>query len=101
MLINNNVIKSAALPERSQEQNQAVSQLKENNFGTFLNHAINEINSAQVQSDEATQKFLNGQNIELHDVMISAQKAAITMQAALEIRNKAVEAYQEMMRMQI
>ncbi|MBP1913660.1 flagellar hook-basal body complex protein FliE [Lederbergia galactosidilyticus] len=101
MLINNNVVNGLTLSERGQGYNQSLSQVKENKFGTYLKNAIDEVNSAQVQSTEATQKLLNGQEIELHDVMITAQKASITMQAALEIRNKAVEAYQEVMRMQV
>ena len=101
MLINNNVVNGLTLSERGQGYNQSLSQVKENKFGTYLKDAIDEVNSAQVQSTEATQKLLNGQEIELHDVMITAQKASITMQAALEIRNKAVEAYQEVMRMQV
>ncbi|MBS4193979.1 flagellar hook-basal body complex protein FliE [Lederbergia citri] len=71
------------------------------NFKDMLKKAIDEVNNAQVQSDIATDKLARGENIELHEVMITAQKASITMQAALEIRNKAVEAYQEMMRMQV
>ncbi|MBS4198951.1 flagellar hook-basal body complex protein FliE [Bacillus sp. FJAT-49732] len=70
-------------------------------FKDVLKNAINEVNNAQVESDLATEKLARGENIELHEVMITAQKASITMQAALEIRNKAVEAYQEMMRMQV
>ncbi|WP_165589632.1 flagellar hook-basal body complex protein FliE [Lederbergia galactosidilytica] len=100
-MINNNVVNGLTLSERGQGYNQSLSQVKENKFGTYLKNAIDEVNSAQVQSTEATQKLLNGQEIELHDVMITAQKASITMQAALEIRNKAVEAYQEVMRMQV
>ncbi|KRG09847.1 hypothetical protein ACA30_15025 [Virgibacillus soli] len=99
--MNNNVVNGLTLSERGQGYNQSLSQVKENKFGTYLKNAIDEVNSAQVQSTEATQKLLNGQEIELHDVMITAQKASITMQAALEIRNKAVEAYQEVMRMQV
>jgi len=70
-------------------------------FKDMLKNAINEVNNAQIESDVATEKLARGENIELHEVMIAAQKASITMQAALEIRNKAVEAYQEMMRMQV
>ncbi|WP_212972435.1 flagellar hook-basal body complex protein FliE [Bacillus sp. J14TS2] len=87
------------MPEHS--QNLSLSQGTGNDFGTYLKNAMDEVNNAQLQSAEATQKLVNGQNIELHDVMITAQKASITMQTALEIRNKAVEAYQEMMRMQV
>jgi len=42
-----------------------------------------------------------GENVELHDVMIASQKASITLQATMEVRNKVVEAYQEIMRMQV
>lgn len=72
-----------------------------NDFGKMLKNAINEVNEAQLNSSKATEKLITGQDIELHEVMIAAQKASITLQAALEVRNKAVEAYQEMMRMQI
>ncbi len=101
MLVNNNVVQGLTLPEHNQGSKQSLSNKAENNFGTYLKEAMDEVNNAQIQSEEATKKLLNGQNIELHDVMITAQKASITMQAALEIRNKAVEAYQEMMRMQV
>ncbi|MGI8370078.1 flagellar hook-basal body complex protein FliE [Priestia megaterium] len=70
-------------------------------FSTFLKDSINELNNTQRASDIATEKLAKGENVEIQDVMITAQKASITMQTALEIRNKAVEAYQEMLRMQM
>jgi|SRR5690606_1969716 len=68
-------------------------------FSQALNDAIHKVNEAQVQSDIATEKLINGQADNLHDVMIAAEKAAITLQVTLEIRNKVIEAYQEVMRM--
>jgi len=70
-------------------------------FSTFLTDSITALNNTQRASDIATEKLAKGENVEIQDVMITAQKASITMQTALEIRNKAVEAYQEMMRMQM
>ncbi|HLU21908.1 MAG TPA: flagellar hook-basal body complex protein FliE [Bacillaceae bacterium] len=70
-------------------------------FNEILKAAVNNVNDAQVQSDIATEKLIKGEKIELHDVMITAQKASISLQLAMEVRNKAVEAYQEMMRMQV
>ncbi|MCK6206196.1 MULTISPECIES: flagellar hook-basal body complex protein FliE [Bacillaceae] len=70
-------------------------------FADFLKASINEVNGAQQESDLMTQKLANGEKIELHDVMIASQKASITMQAAMEVRNKVIEAYQETMRMQV
>lgn len=70
-------------------------------FSTMLKDAINEVNDTQAISDVYTNKLVNGQDVELHDVMIAAQKANVTLNTALSIRNKAVEAYQEVMRMSV
>ena len=70
-------------------------------FGDFLKTAIQSVNESQQASDIATEKLINGGDIELHDVMIASQKASITLNTTLEIRNKVVEAYQEIMRMQV
>ena len=70
-------------------------------FSVFLKESINEVNAAQIQSDEVTKKMALGENVDLHTVMITSQKASVMLQTTIEIRNKAVEAYQEMMRMQI
>lgn len=48
-----------------------------------------------------TEKLARGENVDLHQVMIASQKANITLQATIEIRNKVIEAYQEIMRMQV
>ena len=70
-------------------------------FSTMLKDAINEVNDTQATSDVYTNKLVNGQDVELHDVMIAAQKANVTLNTAPSIRNKAVEAYQEVMRMSV
>ncbi|WP_342600682.1 flagellar hook-basal body complex protein FliE [Psychrobacillus sp. FSL H8-0483] len=70
-------------------------------FGDFLKSAIDSVNESQKASDVATEKLIRGEDIELHDVMIASQKASITLNATLEIRNKVIEAYQEIMRMPV
>lgn len=71
------------------------------NFAATLKNAIASVNNDQIQSDSLTNKLINGEDVQLHEVMIGAQKASVTLNTTMEIRNKAVEAYQEMMRMQI
>ena len=66
-----------------------------------MKDALNKVNEQQVQTDQLTEKLVKGENVDLHQVMIAAQKASISLQLALEVRNKVIEAYQEMMRMQI
>lgn len=70
-------------------------------FSAYLNKAIEKVNDAQIHSDKLTEKLALGETVDLHEVMIAAQKANITMQATIEVRNKVIEAYQEIMRMQV
>lgn len=70
-------------------------------FSSFLKDSIEKVNQTQIESDKMTEKLALGQDVDLHQVMIASQKASVTMQLTLEVRNKAVEAYQEMMRMQV
>lgn len=70
-------------------------------FGTFLKDAIQEVNNKQSDSDMMTEKLVRGGDVELHDVMITAQKATITLNATMEVRNKVIEAYQEIIRMPV
>ncbi len=70
-------------------------------FTNFLNDALNSVNNQQIQSDALTNKLINGQDVDLHEVMIASQKASITLNATMEIRNKVIDAYQEIMRMSI
>lgn len=70
-------------------------------FADTLKQAIDQVNQTQVESDKMTEALAAGKDVELHNVMISAEKAGVTMTFAIEIRNKAIETYQEMMRIQV
>ncbi|MBO0585788.1 flagellar hook-basal body complex protein FliE [Sporosarcina sp. E16_8] len=70
-------------------------------FGTYLKDAIQEVNNKQSESDMMTEKLVRGGDVELHDVMITSQKATIALNATMEVRNKVIEAYQEIIRMPV
>jgi flagellar hook-basal body complex protein FliE len=71
------------------------------NFANMLKNAINNVNDLQVMSDKKTEALAMGKIDDLHDVMITAQKASITLQATVEVQRKAIDAYNEIMRMQV
>ncbi|MCL5058543.1 MAG: flagellar hook-basal body complex protein FliE [Actinobacteria bacterium] len=73
----------------------------EGSFGEVLSRALADVNSAQLKADETTKQFLTGEIQDIHQVTIAAEQARIMMQLAVEVRNKVVEAYQEMSRMQV
>lgn len=68
-------------------------------FSKMLNNAIQKVNDTEIASNQETEKLINGQTTDLHNVMLTAEKAAVTLQVSLEVRNKIIEAYQEVMRM--
>jgi len=70
-------------------------------FTEVLNEKLQEVNQLQKEADILTNKFLVGQVEDLHQVMIAAEKANLALQMTVQIRNKLVEAYQEISRMQI
>lgn len=82
-------------------QNKPTSFEAQQSFGSFLKAAINDTNNQQIESDVMTQKLVMGENVQLHEVMIAAQKASISLNATMEVRNKVVEAYQEIIRMPV
>ena len=69
--------------------------------GKFFNELVTKVNDLQLQSDQAIQGLATGENKNLHEVMISMEKASISFQFMSTVRDKALSAYQEVMRMQV
>jgi flagellar hook-basal body complex protein FliE len=69
-------------------------------FSQVLEDSINKVNALQLEADEAIKSFAKGESKDIHSTMIAVQKADISFQLMMQIRNKLVEAYQEIMRMQ-
>jgi len=70
-------------------------------FGEVLREAITTVNDVQKQSDLAIQKLMTGETQDLHTTLIAVQKADLSFQMMMQVRNKIVQAYQEIMRMQV
>ena len=70
-------------------------------FGQILGAAINSLTAKETTANQSIAALSAGQDIELHQVMIAMQEADIAFQLAMEVRNKLVEAYQEVTRLQI
>ena len=70
-------------------------------FADFVSTSISQVNSALEQSDVAVEKLHNGEAQNLHDVMIAVEQADISLRMLVQVRNKALQAYDEIMRMQI
>lgn len=69
-------------------------------FGDVLTRAVNEVSAAQDLSGETTRRFLNGEQVELHQVMAASTEAGLALDTLIELRNKVVDAYRSVMSMQ-
>jgi len=70
-------------------------------FQSMLEGMIGKVEQSQTQATQAAQNFLSGGDEELHSVALAAQRADLQFNLFLQVRNKAVAAYQEIMRMQV
>lgn len=70
-------------------------------FGEYLNNAINKVSNMQLESQQLNEALALGQTDNIHQVMIASEKASIALQFTMQVRNKVMDAYQEIMRMPI
>jgi flagellar hook-basal body complex protein FliE len=70
-------------------------------FQKVLTGAINQVESLNNGAADSVQKFLSGDNEDLHTTILATQKAEMAFQLGLQVRNKVVDAYQEIMKMQM
>lgn len=73
----------------------------EQNFGDFFIKQINETNQLQYQADQELQSLMIGESDNLHDVMVAMEEAKIALEMTTQVRNKIVDAYQEIKNIQI
>ncbi|MGF7057173.1 flagellar hook-basal body complex protein FliE [Brassicibacter mesophilus] len=75
--------------------------IKESSFSSMLYNALDKVNDMQIEADNYDKLLATDQITNIHDVPIAAEKAKIAMQITLTVRNKIVDAYKEVMRMQV
>ncbi len=69
-------------------------------FAETLEHAVKGANRLQHEADDTVRKFASGDVDDVHDVMLALDRADLSFRMTLEVRNKLLEAYQEVMRLQ-
>ena len=82
------------------ERAQAVSDEKKPSFSNTLRASIEEVNRLQRQADKAIESLAVGETKDVAQTMIAVEKANISFQLMTQVRNRLLEAYQEVMRMQ-
>ncbi|HTD66938.1 MAG TPA: flagellar hook-basal body complex protein FliE [Candidatus Limnocylindria bacterium] len=82
------------LPKLSGSQNSS-------SFSGVLEKMVSEVNQKQAAAGQSVHDLQNGQTASLHQTMIALEEASVSFQLMVEVRNKVLESYQELMRMQV
>ncbi|MBR1942195.1 flagellar hook-basal body complex protein FliE [bacterium] len=69
----------------------------ENAFG----NGLNDVNEQRMQLDAMQEAFARGEDVSIHDLMIASEKSALSMQMAMQIRNKLISAYTDLKNMSV
>jgi flagellar hook-basal body complex protein FliE len=86
------------LPLAEKEEKKASSPAT---FGELLQEALQKVNREQLEAGKSLQGLISGEAEDLHQLMIAAEKARLSLQLTVQLTNKVIEAYREITRMQI
>jgi flagellar hook-basal body complex protein FliE len=70
-------------------------------FASVLKESLTEVNKMQQEADKAITALATGEKVSLHDTMIAMEQADVSFRLMMQVRNKIVEAYQEILRIQV
>jgi flagellar hook-basal body complex protein FliE len=84
--------KNATKPDSSEEKM---------SFPQIFKEMVNNTNDLQSQAQDLAEKFALGEVTDVHEVMVAAEEAGVALDLVMEIRNKLIDAYQELMRLQV
>src|SRR5262249_48820672 len=88
-------VKSLANPAQGQIQD------SNDDFGHMLMDALKDVNASQQESNRLQNELMAGRPVEYHTLMIAMEKASTSMSLTLQVRNKLLESYQEISRMNV
>jgi len=70
-------------------------------FSDLLKNAVESVNTMQHEAGRLEDAVANGENVNIHQAVIAGEKAGLSFQLLMQVRNKMIDAYQEVMRMQV
>lgn len=98
MIINNFVPKEKIFENSISSNNNSNSS---SNFENVLKDSLDKLNEKQIAADNITNDFIAGKDVEVHEMILGMEEAKMSLQMAIQVRNKVVEAVQELTRMQL
>ena len=99
-MIINNFVPADKIFENSTISSNGTSN-SSSDFENVLKDSLDKLNEKQIEADNITNDFIAGKDVEVHEMMLSMEEAKMSLQMAIQVRNKVVEAVQELTRMQL
>ena len=70
-------------------------------FSETLRNSVDKVNADQIQADTSIKELVSGKNKNIHETMLAVEKADASLKLMMQVRNKVLDAYKEIMRMQV
>ncbi|GAA0746301.1 flagellar hook-basal body complex protein FliE [Clostridium oceanicum] len=100
-MIVNGFVPNSSIFNFDDNKTKNVQQPNNIDFFKTLKNEVDKVNTKQIKSEETTQNFIKGKEQNVHNVMLNSEEAKMSMELAVQVRNKLLEAYQELNRMQL
>lgn len=100
-VINNGNILATGIQNNQTSSFSNASSVNSRSFGDYLKEMINSTNEEIIKAEDVSNQFAAGKIDDIHKVLIQIEKANVALQFTLQIRNKIMDAYNEIMRMQV
>jgi len=99
--VSNTAVNSSATTPDILKTDAVTSDQKSTSFLDTLKEKLDEVNNQQIAADDITQKFIKGDETDVQKVMLSTAEAKLSLETAVQIRNKLVDAYNSFNSMQV
>jgi flagellar hook-basal body complex protein FliE len=86
---------------RLQGLNDGAAPAQSVDFGQSIQRVLQQVNETQLQSDQQVSRYERGEDVPLTDVVLSMQKASLSFEATLQVRNKVMKAYEDILNMPV
>lgn len=80
---------------------ESLGPIQKSSFAELLASSVNDVNDLQKEANQAIQKLVTGENKNIHETMLTVEKAEIAFRTMNQIRMKVIDAYKEIMKMQV
>jgi len=94
-------ISSGAMLPVGLHESAARTESRAEEFSKVIRHFLGDVNLQQINADQAVERLIVGETDDMNEVMLALSKADLTFRMFMDIRDKVIDAYQEVMRMQL